>query len=544
MPTFTPDSTIILLETPLESDLRSTLWFPDANTQAGYFQGLGGMTLAFDDYNYVKKDSTLVVRREVDQLWRYNYMMYRNSNFTNKWFYAFVNKVEWASNASARVYFTTDPIQTYMFDWTLYTSFIKRQHSTTDVAGDNIQPEPFSVSRTKYQAAGAIDCEPNIIQVFATSTGTGATVPGSKLGGIYSGAGRVSVSDGLPTEVLNIYVENGTATAVSKIQQVSSLGDFDGVNLPTSKLYNYPKHPTNVDGYVPRNNKLLSGAFCSGYAAGFGQKLEFVPEFCVGAGCTIKVIQDLTSGTLYFYVPDDGMTEEGIDNVSTGFSISIPESTWAYNQYKNDYNLHSASNSMNVQRLQTMRQAGAVTSGLNTVSGVLGVADSALNTANSILTFGLAGATDLGGVASNMANAVNSGATLAQYVGGYDSETQALQEISENYNAPAVGGVANSNPFLAGGQWYVKYGWEVPDARFARVYDNFLTVYGYAQNIYAVPNIHARQCWTYIQVSELMCEIGAPQQDIKTIKKAFENGIFFWDYRAQYGNFDQDNGIV
>ena len=542
MPTFTPDSTVVLLETPLESDLRSTLWFPNANTQASHFQGLGGMTLTLEDYNYVKKDSTLVVRREVDQLWRYNYMMYRNSNFTGKWFYAFVTKVEWASNASARVYFTTDPIQTYMFDWTLYTSFIKRQHSTTDAAGDNIQPEPFSVSRTKYQAAGAIDCEPDWIQVYATSTAAGVAVGGTKIGGIYSGCGQVFYDTILPGNSLENYVTNGTATAVSRIQQACSLGE--SVGPPTSKLFNYPKHPTNVDGYVPRNNKLLSGAFCSGYAAGFGQKLEFMPEFCVGDGCTIKVIQDITTGTLYFYVPDDGMTEAGIDNVSTGFSVSIPESTWAYNQYKNDYNLHSASNSMNVQRLQNQRSSNAQTSLLNTLGGVASAIDAVANTALAAGTLGILGNVNTGGVLSGASQAISSGYEFASYVGGYDSETQALQEISENYNAPAVGGVANSNPFLAGGQWYVKYGWEVPDARFARVYDNFLTVYGYAQNIYAVPNIHARRCWTYIQVSELMCEIGAPQQDIKAVKKAFENGIFFWDYRAQYGNFDQDNGIV
>ena len=147
---FSPDSSLRLLNMRMDSELRNTLWFPDRSTQTNWFLSQQDF-INFTDYSYVKKDNTIVLACREEDIWRFNYVMYQNTNFSNKWFYAFIVKREWASDYSTRIYLKTDPLQTWMFDWSLMTSFIERQHSTTDTPGDNIIPEPIGGSQTIHQ---------------------------------------------------------------------------------------------------------------------------------------------------------------------------------------------------------------------------------------------------------------------------------------------------------------------------------------------------------------------------------------------------------
>lgn len=547
MPVFTPDGTVRLLSVPFDSELRNTLWFPDRTTQTNYW--LGQQTqITYYDVNYVKKDNALVVPTPIDQTWKFNYCMYQNSNFTDKWFYAFIVAREWASNNSTRLYLRTDPLQTWMFDWVLKTSFVTRQHSTTDVAGDNIVPEPFQSSTPLQQMAGTIDATPDWYAVYATCDASGEAIGGTKLGGIFSGCGNVFLDNyTTPANLLNGYVNSGLASAVSRIQQLCGFGDEEA-GPATTKEYTFSKYPASIDGYTPKNKKLLSGAFCKGFVAGFGHKVEFIPDFCGGSQVYLRVLQDITTGTLYFYISNEGLQSGNYENMGVGFQVTIPECTWAYNQFKNDWNLHSVSNSMMQQRMGVQRniegrnaRAGAVGSIFSGIEGLWGGTSSAIAGAAS-------GSFSTGGILSGWLNTLNTNNQRADeallYENGIDEISQQLARYVEDYNAPATGAVAQSNAFVAGKKTVVSYGWEVPDLRMAKCYDDFLTVYGYAQNQYMVPNLHARQSWTYIKVAELMADCNCPDDDEVMIKAAFNRGIFFWAYTASYGDFSQNNGIV
>ena len=74
--------------------------------------------------------------------------------------------------------------------------------------------------------------------------------------------------------------------------------------------------------------------------------------------------------------------------------------------------------------------------------------------------------------------------------------------------------------------------------------DKFLSVYGYKQSEYRTINLHARASWTYIRTAGLNAAGNFPDDDMNTIKRAFDKGIFFWSYTASFGNFDQSNIIV
>jgi hypothetical protein len=533
---FTPTTALRLLSTPLESDYRNTLWFPDRETQTAYF--LGKTIKTYENFQYIKKNNTIVVDGEVDLLYNCNYIMYQNNNFTNKWFYAFIDRIEWASNSSVRLYVSTDVIQTWFFDITYYDSYVDRCHSDTDVAGDNIVPEDFSVGNPGgYQVAGSTDLAPDGIALFATSTYAGESRTGSVNSGIYSGGQNLvdfHIDNPGVGSILDSYVKNGTATAVIKLQQYP----YKLKNGPMT--VSFSKYPSSISGYTPKNNKMLSSAFVTCFMSMYGQETDFNPVFITGSKVNIKVSADQTSGTISAFV--ENYSDGSISTIS--MFASIPESGWSYNQYKNDYNLHSASNSIMVHRNKENRRYNLYQGALSSAGGALQVIGAGVALANPLTWAKGKEGNALSQGISGASTVLNAARETGQIQGGIDEITQDLTAISENYNAPATGGMSASNGYIATGKTTFSYGYKVLPKDIVERCDKFLTVYGYKQSEYRAINLHARASWTYIKTNGLNASGNFPDDDMNTIKRAFNNGIFFWVYTATYGNFGQNNAIV
>lgn len=534
---FSPTTNLRLLSTPLESDYGNTLWFPNVAAQTAYFTSKTVKTYA--NFNYIKKDNTIVVPDEVDNLYNCNYIMYQNSNFGTRWFYAFINRMEWASNGSTRLYVSTDVIQTWFFDINYYQSYVDRCHSDTDVAGDNIVPEDFTTGDGGgYQVAGYTDLAPDGIAVFATATYDGESKTGSVNSGIYSGAQNLVDfhidNPGVGT-ILDSYVKNGTATAVIKLQQYP----YKLKNAPMTLTFT--KAPSAINGYTPTNKKLLSPAFITCFMSMYGQECTFNPAFITGSSVSIKVSADQTSGTISAFVENYSSS-----NISTiAMFAAIPESGWAYNQYKNEYNLHSASNAMYVRRSRENRDFGMYNAMIQGVGGAMQVAGAAIDALNPLTYATSKGASGVAsGALSGTSTILNASKALGQFSGGYDEVSQDLAKINESYNAPATGSSAASNGYIATGKTALTYGYKVPPLDLVKRCDKYLSVFGYKQSVYRNINLHARANWTYIKTSGLNASGNFPDEDMKIIKNAFNSGIFFWSYTATFGNFDQLNPIV
>lgn len=536
---FSPSTNLRLLSVPLESDYSNTLWFPNVGAQTTYFTGK--IVKTFDDFNYIKKDNTIVVAEEIDKLYNCNYIMYRNANFSTRWFYAFINRMEWASNGSTRLYVSTDVIQTWFFDITYYQSYVDRCHSDTDVAGDNIVTEDFSgMGVGGYQQVGNIDLTPNCLSVFATVSADGTPIPSKETGGIISGTGiAIRLQSNLASSLANIvnqYVTNGNAAAIAKIQQYP-FGTDIGVG---TRDISFGKHPTSILGYTPTNKKLLSGAFLQCYMTMYGQEIDFNPEYLNGSNVTAKVSADETSGTIGCVVTNYGSSD--IPNIC--MTAVIPESTWTYNQYKNDYNLHSASNAIYVQRQQNLRAGNAAQAVVGSIGSIAGMAGSIIDAVNPVTAVTGRVNQAIQNVTNNASNLITNATNAAIQFSGIDEITQDLTAISENYNAPATGGVASSNMFLCLKKTSLSYGFKVPPLDLVKRCDKFLSVYGYKQSEYRNINLHARDNWTYIRTLGLNASGNFPDDDMRIIKQVFDKGVFFWSYTAQFGNFDQYNPIV
>ena len=117
--------------------------FASATAQYNYFNSL--TKLESSNFTYQRKDNVIRYPAHIDTLMEYDYCMYQNSNYTNKWFYAYIVRMEYVNDNMTNIYIKTDPYQTWQFDLTFKQSFVEREHVNDDTIGANLLPEDLEL---------------------------------------------------------------------------------------------------------------------------------------------------------------------------------------------------------------------------------------------------------------------------------------------------------------------------------------------------------------------------------------------------------------
>jgi hypothetical protein len=127
---YSPSTEVRLLNTPLSMGDEHQIKFTSVAAQTNYFISCAQHT--FFDFLYQRKEQIIRVPINIEDLYDCNYVMYKNSRFSTKFFYAYITKLEWLSDQSTAVHIKTDVYQTWQFQLTFHDSFIERQHPATD----------------------------------------------------------------------------------------------------------------------------------------------------------------------------------------------------------------------------------------------------------------------------------------------------------------------------------------------------------------------------------------------------------------------------
>ncbi|MBO7211225.1 MAG: hypothetical protein J6V44_09535 [Methanobrevibacter sp.] len=155
----TPNSDIeIFKNIPWDNTYEHTLYFVgQGNNTASYYQNLLFSNLRsivqlqrkyqprrYTAYSYQRKNiNTIKLNEHPDDIYDYNYMRFKNTSHGNKWFYAFINDVEYVNENTALIHYEIDVLQTYLDEMELKESYVERKHTATDVIGENLEPEPL-----------------------------------------------------------------------------------------------------------------------------------------------------------------------------------------------------------------------------------------------------------------------------------------------------------------------------------------------------------------------------------------------------------------
>lgn len=538
----TPQSTIYVCSgVRLDSRYDHSIYFGSKSAQEEYFAGK--VVRTFSAYSYLRKSWPLEVQASMEDAKTWSYLFFRNG--TGKTYYYFINNVEYKNNGSIVLSLELDVIQTYLFDFDLLDCFIERQHTTTDGIGEHTVDEGLDVGELTCKGWNAIDPGALAIMVMCTTNPNATTeeqaVPALPYmyNRVFSGvkiwaidASRWS-SWGSQLDVLDSIGQTDSIQAMWMYpKQLIKLGGESAwtggaLALPvesarsqedSSLVYSFNKATGDVDGYTPKNKKLLTYPYNFAYCTNNeGTSAVYRYERFEGDEMNFVLSGSLTPGGGVHMTP---MNYNGIQyNYHEGMNInSYPTCAWDSDIYK----LWLAQN-------QGQLATSAVTAGLKIVGGIASAVVGAGVTAT-----GVGAVVGAGGVAGGVATAVSG----AQQIMG-----MLAQNHDKDIVPPQAKGSFSSSVNITNNMQAFTFYHKSVTAERARILDDFFTMYGYCLNRVQKPNIHARKAYTYIKT--VGCKILGRMctEDIVKIESIFDKGLTFWVNGDKVADYSQDNTL-
>jgi hypothetical protein len=536
-------SKVYLLNVPLEDDMKNTLYFASASAQHTYFNSQIGKT--YLNVSYQSDTRTFRCKDEVDTIRQYNYIMYQNTAYSNKWFYGFIKKMTFVSGGYTDVEFEIDPLQTYMFDITVKPSFIEREHTNNDTAGNNTLPENVELgSYVKNSITGTpqIGTASMMYAVGVSDViGTLSTMPTSNINGLPNGLYYVFVENvsSLHT-IAEMYDKAGKAEALYTMfvfpKQILYVRQGDsGTWAYTNSTWSYNHDNTSysVDVKVPTSNNLV-GTITEGATilkpTTVGQ--TYVPrnqKLFTYPYCYFNITNNAGTNVTYRYEDFNGNPKFNLVGV---FDVGCSTKLYPTN-YKNmsiftgDVQDNPFEYGITGGKYPTISwNSDSFTNWLtqNAVNIGIGLGTTALATAGGIATGNYAGATTsfLGGVSSTISQVYQASLMPDQAKG--------------NTNVGDLNYTKNKNKFTVF-ELSIK-------PEYARIIDDYFDLFGYKTCRVKTPYVAHRQNWWYIKTINANIVGNVPNDEMNKIKEAYNNGLTFWRNPSNFLNYSVSNGVV
>ena len=550
MAAVTPSTDLYLLQCPIEIDNRNQINFSNATAQYNYFSGLN--KLVANDFTYQRKDSTIRFGAHIDDIRHYNYVMYRNDNYSNKWFYAFIEGMEYLNDRTTLIKIKTDVFQTWQFDLTYKRCFVEREHVNDDTIGKHTLDEGLSTGEPMMNNNFDYKLGEGYNQVYAiqvTQLPDGVTVPDSYKDRVYNKIPQgcyyvlvdrpsalanftrwydkkgqqnaiVAMSIIPANLVLNAYFYNvtiGEGIGTTRIGFLPS--SFDAVNLADLTVY----HNTTLNGYTPKNNKL----FCYPYSylmvsnnSGSNGIYKY-EDFVDPTATTWKVRGAVCLGGSIKIYPE-GYKNAGTDKA---YDYGITWGKYPVISWTSDYYLNW--NALNGTNHEVQSAVGL---GKDLLGMLGGFAD---------IGFGL----NKSSGEQAMHGVLNAGESALNIVSDISSAMHD-REVAKLTPDMARGNTNCGDVNYAMGKTCVTFAAMSCRAEYARMIDSFFSMFGYKVNEVKIPNITGRQNWNFVKtkVSNIIANI--PQEDLDEIKGMFNSGVTIWHNTVTFMDYSQNNPIV
>lgn len=555
-----PNSRIRLLKSPIELDNRNQLTFSNLQAQTSYFMSLP--YLEYDNCSYQRKEGVIRYETEpngltYEDLLGYNYCMYQNTSYGDKWFYAFITEIKYINDGMTELKIDTDVIQTWKFEINYKKSFIEREHTNDDTIGSNLIPEDIDFGEfvnATYPENTSVSNNMYICVVSTKDIGDGQAAVSTKgclINGIYNGlnfafieevnTGNNTYADWL---VANKYIDYFSTTSGLNVEDVIAVfmcpksllgdnkrkrylwksGDTDlyyyqstGSTTPVM-MQHYLVYDNRLmaNSYNPRNKKLLCYPYRYLLATNnTGETVIYPYEYF-----TPDIIESgPNAGTNVLHFKTYG-------NISQGCSMKcVPQN---YKNVNNDNFIES----INYSKYPIGAWVG----------------DSYTNwlTQNAINL-----------KAQDIKGTLKTGFGLAQMVhggeAGFENFASGIADIFgvevDKYEHSFMPSQANGNLNVGD----VNYSLRLNDITFyhlsitpqyCNIIDEYFDMFGYKTHKVKLPNIEGRLNWNYVKTLGLNITGDIPQVDMQKIKNIFDNGVTFWHNPSTFLDYSQSNTIV
>lgn len=573
MAVIAPQTDVYLLKVPLEINDINQLTFTNATAQFNYFNSLP--KIAVDNFTYQRKDGVIRFNAQFDEILEYNYVMYRNDAYSNKWFYAFITKMDYVNDNMTNVTIKTDTWQTWQFSLNYKACLIDREHTNNDTVGANTLPEDLElgeyVVNGDTENFGAINNNAFVTVIDVTMVenegdnqtlswffdtapvtpptftpivnGTPSAVIHLLLGydqynhrtsGYYDPATVTEVFNnaGLSDAIVNAYIVpeslinttyiyggfnlTSTYTPVSGtpvVKTAPNLAIFARTNNQVNITNKTFTKPTTLDGYQPKNNKLKCFPFSYfNISNNAGSSYQYRYED-FSSNVTFNLEGAFCASCSIKAIPQNYKNIGSTEN-AYDYSVNaakLPILSWSSDSYTNWLTQNSVN--MRMERQNVVRQSIRDAIGVATMGGLLP------------------------GIVAGGASLV--GGTLANAREEFKAKSMA------NLEPDQVHGNLNSGDLI-----WAKFRSQFTylpmsiKAEYARCCDDFLSAFGYKTNRVKLPNITGRRNWNYVKTINCYIEGDIPQEDLAEIKNMFDRGITLWHNPATFMDYSQNNDII
>ena len=573
MPYIPPNSDVVLCRgVPIESDYRHTLYFDSVAAQNNYF-----FSKAFKQFHNVsyQRERRNVITLEIPatQVYACNYLMFKNTSYGEKWFFAFVNSVEYVNDNVTDIYYELDMMQTWMFEYTLMQCMVEREHSVTDKIFENTKPENIGygelmcgVSQDLLFSHGLLGEYACVITSKPYSSGDVPIKLYSQFCPVYGYIGRAEDMNVIVQEFVRTGWQNAVLSVTVGNKLMAQGADETHFDMPkqvpkedfkfvcygvTSGIHEGEEQFKDQlpNGYKPRNKKLFGYPYNQLWVSNNqGTVNEYRYE-------DFKIDKDgffhmevaasgISSPECVLYPLDYRGVAKYYDHalVLTGY----PTVPWIGDTYK----AYMAMNRNQIENAVFTQGANGL---MNTISAFLGGAMT-VNNAADMLQAAKADASNagqtvskttktglrqqaMGGIFSAIGTA---GTSVVDYMTTVWQVEAKLKDVSNI--PPNVGGLSGAGSVtnaLSRFDYSAYYMCVKPE--YAEIVDKFFDMFGYNTCTVKVPNTHSRPHWNYVKT--IGCEIQGflPQEAANIIKAVYDHGVTFWKNGDEVGNYTLDN---
>ena len=525
----------ILSGVPLDITQEHTIRFSDHVSQLNYFSkfvkpdetaSIGyqpvEINYSIDKNQYIRvNNNTVKVSIPAAYLQDCNYIMFQNSAWSSKWFYAFITEVNYINDLTSEIQYKVDVLQTWLpgVDYELKECFVEREHSTTDALYSNLVPETINPGTPTVSKIIDIDYSQSLQFILIASSNSAGDTTNN---GLYFDALNYYTPLYVYANLENIrevetlskaFTNQGHGQNLLSIygvpsQAISSAGASGEITVNPTVSAAYDIRPTdNLHGYKPKNNKLFQFPYSFLKIENHsGNEIELQFEYMdtqspTGRARFTQIFQIFPFPQVIL-VPDDYMGG----------------TTWRDN-------LNSSITFSNFPQIPTLSDAYAEYFALNKNRIAQSDASFALN---SLMTLA---------VAPSPVTALSSAVSV------FDRVTNRIATAEDLKNAPrSLIGQQNWDMGLMIAE---RMGFTLKqytlDRKYAKIVDDYFSRFGYACNEIKVPNIAARPVWSYVRTAGCIIKSKINNNDSKEICDIFDRGVTFWSSGESIGNYDLDN---
>lgn len=570
MPLIMPNSDIVLCKNvPLDASYDHTVTFSSQAAQLAYFYSKAYKVIHSNSYQRAMKNR-LRIECTMEEAVQCNYLYFNNLSFENKTFYAFITGWEYINNVTTEITYELDVFQSFWFDIDIKASFVEREHSLTDVAGANTVPE--TLEQGEYIVDGYSNFEPY------TRTIDGQTVV--EAGGcaifyctfsereqsdpLYSsdpfpdfmgGLANNSVYTGLlPIKKATFHTPDNPhygdpaypETIDGFLAKVQQAGKKDGIvaaymapfrpnTYDTIEWdFNVPKH-TTLAGYTPKNKKLLTYPYNVLRVRTDSDSTIYRWEFFRTANAQFKMQGYIVPDPCLVLIPSNyNASTDRPKTIENRLTIKeYPQFAIDVDVWKVYFAQHGAS--LVTSMIGSAVETGAKLLAISQGGLVAGAAFPDFRAGKMMPSAPMAG-NMAGGIAPDPVSTLSTASSLT----GIATSLAQIYEIQKR--PPELKGTQTALADYAVGakKFYADNLCIRPE--YARIIDDYFSMFGYATHRVKVPNITGRPYWNYVKTQGVVLDIAnAPQPYIQKVMDCFNRGITFWHDPANVGNYALDN---